>query len=352
MYQPTRQQVITQWEQMPDILREAMHSSLTIDEIDNIQTNFHLSDDKSNTLARLIRGVFYGLIHTEDLYKEIKDSLQIDPRLALDIYHEVDKKIFESFRKEIEDNFIRSKIGAIKESEVPKPKSVPAQVVLKEGPEVINLKPESAVSETPTKLKVEGVQKPSEPAPMPIGQINIKPEPITVISSASPKPQFSPIAQQSKPPVAPVTPWQKPDVPSQPKAEPVGATEGPMIIHQKEESISVSQTQAASPFRQNSFGGYMGSFRSFSGQAPQAPVSSAKIEMPSGQKPVSGQTEQKIPVVIKKYEEEPAKTIHYSELKTPVTPKKESMPQTSAPVVAKKQPPEGMVNLSDLTFRK
>ena len=340
MYAPTKDQISERWDGMPDVLKDAMYSVLTRDEMDVLQKNFHLSDDKADELYRLVRGVFYGFIHTEDLYKEIRDSLQIDPRLALDIYHEIDKKIFDSFRKEIEDNFIRYKIGAIKESEVPQSKSVPAQVVLKEGPEVINLKPESAVSEAPVKLKVEGVQKPAEPAPMPIGQVGVKPEPITVISSSSPKP-----------PVAPVAPQQKPFAQPQPKTEAPGVSEGPMIIHQKEESVSVSQTQAASPFRQNSFGGYMGSFRSFSGQAPQAPISSAKIEMPSELKPISGQAEQKIPVVVKKYEEEPEKTIHYSDLTTPLVPKKEEKPQASSFATPKQQPPEGMIDLSSLTFK-
>lgn len=344
MYAPTREQIAERWQNLPEILKEGMHSEMTLNEIDAIEQNFHLSEEKADEMARLMRGVFYGFIHFDGLYKEIKDSLNIDPRLALDIYHELDKKVFESFKKEIEDNYIKHKVGIVKESEMSQPKAVPAQVVLKEGPEVINLKPEPAVAQPPVKLKVEGLGKPAEPAPMPIGQIGIKPEPITVVSSATPKPPVQPIAPQPRPPV----------VPPKPSSPAPQTSEGPMIIHKMEESQSVVQSQAASSFRQASFGGYRGSFRAFSGQSPQAPISSARVEMPSEKKPEIpvGMSEQKVPVVVKKYEEEPVKTIHYSDLRTPLAPKGEEKPQTPPVAPLKKEPPQGMIDLTNLTFRK
>jgi len=318
---------------MPELLRDAMHSPITLNELDAIEQNFHLSGDKVNKMYQLVRGVFYGFVGFEDLYKEIRDGLKIDPRLALEIYHEIDKRVFESFRKEIEDNFIRFKVGAIKEGEVAQP-SVPSQVVLREGPETINLKPEISAEPQPMKLKVETMpiaEKSGEPAPVSLGGI----------SAAAGISKTQTVAPQSKP-VAPgdqVIP------------------EAPFMLHKKEESQSVAQAQATSAYKQTSFGGFFGSLKAAGMPKSQEPVSTARIEMPFDQKPLESGA-QKVPVVVKRYETEPVKTVHYSDLKTTLERKEDGsikpvMPSKPAPVQPKK--PEtggGMIDLTNLTLKK
>ena len=58
MYAPTKDQISERWDGMPDVLKDAMYSVLTRDEMDVLQKNFHLSDDKADGLYRLVRGVF------------------------------------------------------------------------------------------------------------------------------------------------------------------------------------------------------------------------------------------------------------------------------------------------------
>ena len=344
-------QIDERWNDAPDKIREAVFSQFYNDQFDGICDTYHLPENKRDILRNLVFYAFLGFFPLEDMYKEIKEGANLDPRIALDVYHDIDKKIFDPFKKEMEDMFIKFKIGIVKESQISTPEVNP-QIVLREGPEVINLRPEPAVSEAPIKIKVEGEKKLPEPAPMSIGQVNIKPEAV-IVAPASPKPPASSAAPISK----------LEAIISAPKPAPASApdSEGPMIIHKKDESQSVVQTQPASPFRQTSFGGYMGTFRSFSGQAPQAPVSSAKIEIPSEQKISTPAGEQKIPVVVKKYDEEPVKTVHYSDLRTPLSPNKEEKPQSATVIPAapipppfppKKEPPQGMIDLTNLTFRK
>ncbi len=82
------------WDEAPEKIKEAVFSPFYNDIFDSIGTLFHLSENKLDILRQLIFFTFFGFIQIQDLYNEIKDSLGIDPRLALDIYHEIDKKIF------------------------------------------------------------------------------------------------------------------------------------------------------------------------------------------------------------------------------------------------------------------
>ena len=330
MYSPDKKQVIERWNAMPDILRDAINSSIFMDDLDAIEQNYHLSDSKVIQLSRLIRGVFYGLIHTEDLYKEIRDALGIDPRLALEIYHEIDNKVFQSVKKEIEDNYIRFRLGATKESEINQPKSTTSQVVLREGPEIVNLKPETPVEVQSTKLKIEGVsavEKPKGPAPVSMGAIQKKVE----VSNSTVTPPVQNTGQEKN-----------------------AVPQGPFILHKMEDVQSIAGAQATAPYKQTSFGGYFGSMKTAGMQKPKESISSARVEMPFYQKPKEADI-QKVPVVVKKYEEEPSKTVHISDYKTPLekTPDGKVVPMIAPqPLTQKKAEEEGVVDLLNLTIKK
>lgn len=340
MISVSRKIIGERWNASLDILREAVFSPLNDEALEVIVRENHLSEIKYKKLSELCLYVLLGIINSEDLYKEIRDGLQIDPRLALEIYHQVDKKIFEPIRKEIEDNFIRFKIGAIKESEIFESQPVAPQIVLKkENPEIINLRTEAENIHQPLKLKIETglpVEKLKEPAPVSLGGISIaQTETPNVISEAS-KTSAQTASQSS-------------------------VLEGPFMLHKKEESQSISQTQAEKNFGGSSYGGFLGSsMKSFGVQKPQDSVSTAKIEMPFDKKPLNGQEMQKVPVVVKKYEQEQAKTIHYSAYKSSLEKDVDGSVKTIvSPIPQQAQQPkkpeaknEGMIDLTNLTLNK
>lgn len=344
MNQLTLEEIMERWRSLPSILKEAMYSPITLSELETASRNFHLSEEKSEILEDLVKLVFLGFIHFDNLYKEIRDNLNIDSRLALDIFHYLDKKIFESLRKEIEDNYIKHKIGVVKESEVISPQPVDFQVVLKQGSDVINLK--DLTLQEPVKIKVEEEKEAQTLVKTQDQQIELKEE-----KTFQTQPSLSQEKEQSfKEDTKKDTSFQ--------------VSEGPVIIHQKEEIQSVAKTQSNIPFRQTSFGGYMGSFKSFLGsQRPQTPVSSAKIEIPfsqTSQKKEDG--EQKVPLIVKKYENnQDARVVHYSNLKTPlnsletqssnVSPSSSKDSKNLSQEKTAKGNDEGVIDLTNLTFK-
>lgn len=309
------------WDEAPEKIKEAVFSPFYNDIFDSIGTLFHLSENKLDILRQLIFFTFFGFIQIQDLYNEIKDSLGIDPRLALDIYHEIDKKIFESFRKDIEDFYIRNKIGIIKESQITQTGPIEPQIVLKNGPEIINLKPEGVV-ETQTKKLV--VQSPEQP----------KKESSTIFANPVQNQNQLSQSQIGGGSVAPILPQSSST-----------GFDGPIIIHKKEEAQSVSQGNIANAYKQTSLGGFMGSFGAIGAAKHKDQGSLAKVEMPFQIKNNLQSTEQKIPVVVKKYGEQ-VKTVHYSDLKTSLEPKNNNSPKTEPPKE------NGFVNLNDLTINK
>jgi hypothetical protein len=341
MYKISSKNFSERWDTLPENLKDGVNSALNISIVEKIGTDRHLSDEKIYKLLDLTRGVFLGLINSEDFYKEIKDNLAIDPRLALEIYHEIDGKVFNQYKKTIEDNFISYKIKATKESEVIQPTFVAPRVVLKkEDPEIINLKTESENFSQPKKLKIEtdlSTEKIEGPAPVSLSGISITPTETLNITPATLKVSTQPTSQPTVP-------------------------EGPFMLHKREESQTVFQTQAAKVSGNSSFGGFLGStMKSFGVQKPQNIASTAKIEMPFDQKASNDQETQKVPVVVKKYEQEEAKTIHYSPYKSPLEKGADGSIRTVTPPILQQslqQPKksetknEGMIDLTNLTLNK
>lgn len=301
MIKVLEQELDKRWDESPDDIREAVFSPFYNENLEKVCDGFHLIEDKRVVLRKLCFLTFLGVIHLEDFYKEVKESLGVDSRVALDIYHEVDKKIFEPLRKEIDANYLKFKIGVVNPENIQEQGTIPQRVVLKrqEGSAVINLKPET---------EKEEVVKNPEVGPI---RIEIKSEAPTSAPTPIPKP-------------APIQPQQpKVETPKPTTLTPTEASVemGPVIIHKKEESQAISQTKTANAYKQASFGGYFGSFnKSQFTPKPQDTISRAQIETPLTKKPeetmgVAGAGERKIPVVVKKYEETP-KTVHYSNFKT------------------------------------
>ncbi|KKS82757.1 MAG: hypothetical protein UV58_C0005G0011 [Candidatus Wolfebacteria bacterium GW2011_GWC1_43_10] len=288
----SREQVLQRWDSTPDLIKEAVYSPTNNDTLANISSSFHLSEERHRDLAYLCLLVFFGFIHLQDLYREIKNSLGIDARIALDIYHELDQKIFSPFHKEIEENYLKFKMGVTRPEEVTEPAVGPSQIVLKKEPaSVLNLKPE--IPRLAEEYQSSGQAPAAEPKRIEVSQMERGTKPVT-------------------PPATGVQP-----APAKPEES--GLEMGPMIIHKEEESESISQVRATDAFKQNTFGGFRGSFKAPTIARPQETVSRAEVEMPTTKKAEAGEMG-KIPVVVKKYEEQP-KTIHYGVFRTELKPK-------------------------------
>jgi hypothetical protein len=315
------------WDEAPDVLREAVFSPVCNDALENVCEEFHLVEEKRVILRRLGFFVFFGFIHLQDLYKEIKDSLGIDGRLALEIYQELDKKVFSPFHKEIEDNYLKFKIGVVRPEDIDEaPKAQIQRVVLKEQePSVVDLKPVEIIKDrgerTENSEERVGTQETEPPSPL---EEKEKP-PVVIKPTQEINEQGKEEREKGKVEERIIVKKPIESIPLTPKPLPLTLSDvadlGPVIIHKREEPSSVSQTKATSGFKINTFGGFFGSFKS-SIPRQQDAVSKAQVQTPSNFKKEEMSEAGKVPVVVKKYEEQP-KTIHYSGFKTDLGKKSE-----------------------------
>jgi hypothetical protein len=333
MYVVSPQQVLQRWDEISQVLRDAVCDPVDIDALDALAQSMHLNEDRRRMLGRLVRGTLLGFMHVEDFYKETKDTLSLDARLALELYQEIDKKIFAPVRRDIEENFLRHKLGVVESSQVSSPVPIIGQVVLRsQEPGTVDLKRDT--------ITIPGAA------------------PIRVVEERKPTPPVSPPAPAvSKP------------------AEPLD--QGPVILHRHETFQSVSETKPETRFKQMSFGGFSGAFKSV-GPRKEDVVSRVTVEIPTAPgapsstikptPPSSPQAGQNIPVGIKQFGEQP-KTVHYSTLKTdlsrPHVPSPPAAPQagqmvqaeqalgpTSPADVKAKEGGNDVIDLSKMTFKK
>jgi len=316
-----QENLLERWSGIPVSLREVMVSDLVIETLDAIEKEQHLNESRSRVLRQFVRGVFLGFIHLQDLYKEIANELGIDNRIALDIYQQLEQKIFAPLRREIDANYLQHKLGGIKESDVEQLQPTQERVVLKNpSPETLDLK---GVASSPVQapIRILGAEKDGKDA---------------LSSYAPPAPTSSLNMEEKK-----ELPETKPASISMPSEN-----QGPVVIHQKEEAQSISQAQPMGGYKHMSFGGFFGTKQqpnSFEKQPTRA-----TIETPTdfgtaefSALPESRVQDDRIPVSIKQRGEK-VKTVHFSSMRTNLsTPEKEEPKQE-----------EGFVDLNNLTVRK
>lgn len=171
----SRQQLLARWDESSDVLHEAVFSDVNELTLDNLAEKFRLSDDQRADMAHLCLLVFLGFVSYRNVAQELQSELGLDAATALSLYQGIDAKIFEPIRKDIEDNYLKFKIGAVDEASVQKP-SVVSQVNLKtpqpEG--TVNLKKEDT---GPKILSVGGLGAGDVPAPRPLVGQEFSPAP-------------------------------------------------------------------------------------------------------------------------------------------------------------------------------
>lgn len=321
-----REKILERWNDLSDLLREAIYSPFYNEEIENVAEEFHLSDRKEQDLAYLCLLVFSGFVHLQDFYKEIRERLGVDNRIALDIYQRLDQKIFSPLKREIEANYLQHKVGVVPESRIEQPQATEQKVVLApQDKHALNLRGAAPVaSQAP--IRILGREEEKEPSVQTFSSQSISSQPISYLKpeEQAPKPQ--------------------PSLP--PKTEPQ-ESQGPMVIHQKEGSSSISQTKPLQGYQHMSFGGFFGSKRDGGSSTPQA--YRATIETPGQAQPsptpsVPPVRSDRIPVSIKQKEEKP-KTVHYSAMRT-------TLPAEKKEAVSEQKKEEGFVDLANLTIKK
>jgi hypothetical protein len=311
MYHPKAETIFEQWGAIPDVLREAMTDERVLKTMDTIATDHHLSEDKEQYMERLVRGVFLGILHREDVYKELQAGLNIDNRLALALYGELDKKVFAPFRQDIERAYVLHSTGGV--PPVAEETEKQPQVVLKsEGPEVLNLRKGST-------------------APQVLGQM--PPRPLTPVAEKSTMPAAAP-----KSALAPAVP--KPQ------------QKGPMILHKQEELSTVGQEMVGKDYKSTAFGGFGGAFKApfMKKQKREEPIATVELPYADAVKKDAAPEKGSVPVTKKKWDAPAAKTVHYSALSTKLKkPEVVTTPLRPKPQEEKEDDNDEIVDLSTMT---
>ena len=299
------------WDDTPQLLREAVYAPRSNDDIEKIAQQFHLNPDRLQQLQRLCLAVFLGVLHIEQLHREIKERLDIDSKLALEIYHELDKTVFAPYRQEIENNYLTQKAGTGTEEEVVQTPKTQQQVVLN-----------TPAQETTVNLRTKSQQGLPQAAPIPL-----KISADTLTTPKVPTPPAPPAPSRPK-----AFPKQEaPQTPPAPTPEKKPAPQGPIMLHTQEDMQSVGEEMSQQPYRQASFGGFHGSFKTPFAKRKEKTATRVQVEMPSGDE--ESEEESVVPFSAKTYAPTPKeaqkptnttdreipKTVHYSSLKTDVS---------------------------------
>ena len=147
MIKITKRQARQRWDDISETLREALVSPINTEFLQKICQTEHLSDDKSNGVARLAGYVLLGFMHPGDLAMEIKEVLQIEQRVASSISEAINDRIFNLLKDEIDgayDPILEHAATGIVE-EIRKP-----TIPMEEGSPFMRIGPVIDTKQTPT----------------------------------------------------------------------------------------------------------------------------------------------------------------------------------------------------------
>lgn len=280
-------QLYGRWDNLPDILKEAIASETNSDIVWKTGEAEHLPQEKISIVSRLAGYVLMGFIHPEDLASEIKDATGINPNIAVSIANSLNTKIFSRLKGDLE------KVYA------------------------------PAVTEETSRPLVEEIKKPapSVPAGVPLPPSGISAPKIISVGTA---PSAGKIVS---PPPAPIfgKASTAPPILSAAKKETL-AEAGPVIIHQESELEPLKQAsgfklEIPNPFEQ---------------ARVRAPMPPRPAEIEFGTVPLPKQATQP-----PKAPPQP-QVVHYSELRTSLGAPKPPM-QTRVEITAPAKPSQSPV---------
>lgn len=289
------------WSELPEVLQDAIYSYKNDELLDVIAQENKLTADQRFDIGLLFQYVLYGFVQQKELFQEIKNALAIESSIALSVYHAITGRLLEGINKEIESNYKRWLTRQPSDLE----KLTIAQEVNLKGAQSVNLKKEDAFAV-------------AQRADAPVVINAIQPKTIPVhggeLSARNEQKEYS---QQDK------TSWRarEPGNPKDaPQRESMQIPDGPMIIHQKDEVQSTTQSRPQGGYKQMSYGSYKGSLRVPFAPKPSAnPFFKAQIQVAHTQN--TTQPEEKIPLTVKEFgtqkkEEEKATVVNYTEQKS------------------------------------
>jgi len=269
------QQILDRYDTLPESLKDAGFSSYNTLLIEKIGETNHLAPDKISTISQLVGRVLFGFIHSEDLAKEIQESLNLNPEIANSISEEIDRKIFNPVRADLEKVYAPSVEEEVLDLRLAAKEMKPVEEAVL--PTVEAPMPEM---EAPVLSPVE--------APKILPQEE-KPEAVK-------PPEISPMAA----PLAPVLPAAE--------AGPVATSEAePFIIHKEAEFKPLFETK-------KSLGGLFGFLRK-SGEEKLQKAEPARAEVEIGDKSLKAE-----PSKITKTEPPKVRVVHYTEFQPAVSP--------------------------------
>lgn len=287
----SQKQLEQRWDEAPDEIRDAVFSDIDNSVLDSVSKSYSLDEEKQKDLAYLCLLVFLGFITTKELYNQLLEFFEGNTKNAYDVYTVLDQKLFSPVRQIVNAFY--------------KAHWTPAQIVENastaiEEPKLeerVNLKKSPVEQVQAVNLKTEPIEKiPSSPGPVIIKVAN---------QQETPKPPQSTSFSQQSAPLKPVSraelfsphtfhtrydaSSQKQEVPAQVvqvdkkknEQTPSVADTGPVILHQKEDSIPVAQMAKFKEYKNASPGGFLGSFGSlFSRKQDVIQTPRVSVEMP------------------------------------------------------------------------
>ncbi|MFA6494778.1 MAG: hypothetical protein WC246_00195 [Candidatus Paceibacterota bacterium] len=145
MIRISREQINERWENISQVLRDAIFSIVNDHHLDRIAEKNQITPDNRYDLEKIVDLVFLGFLPYRDAMRELQEVLAVNEKTALAVYQEIDANLFEPIRKDIEDNYLKFKVGVIDAASVQKP-DVVSQINLKtpEPEGTVNLKKEEA----------------------------------------------------------------------------------------------------------------------------------------------------------------------------------------------------------------
>jgi len=149
----TKEQARDRYALLPSSLQDAVFSEQTTAIIASVGEQYHIPDDKLETISSLVGWVLLGFLHLEDLPKEISEGTNLSSQLASDVTGSLTNKIFSSIKSDIDKAF-----APVPHEKIP------------EGPSIIQaeaLSPSAPAIIKPSILSDVGWSKMPAPASMP-----------------------------------------------------------------------------------------------------------------------------------------------------------------------------------------
>ena len=267
----TREQIKERFDSLPENLQKAYLSPGISEEVWRISQLNHLSREKTAMLAKIVGRVFLGFIDMDDMAAAIRDNIGLPPELAGSLAREIKRKIFAFYEADI------LRVYAPAEELTEDEREAEREIVPREKPA--------------TPIKITPREEQEEPKIIPPARITDK----------SPVPTPAPLPKQISPAPSLVTPREP--APSAGALTPAA----PFILHKEEKVAPLAEKRSIREFEARV---------EISAPKETKPLVSAELEL--GEEIPAIGTKKEAPIA--KTPVSAPRTVHYSDLRTPVSP--------------------------------